>query len=193
MDLKGKQTVRPAGLLVVVDQFGRLDPVDVMGEVIPLGSNPVGIPFPLLDRLADFLGIPKRGGLLLQLALVVEGKDGLLPTGGENSTESLSVANSRPPVSRLEIRLVASDAPAVVIAWLDETAVLYAAVPTLDLEVDVKIEILELSSFQMAKVFPLVGFSLVVCPTMAPSFTLQNLGSPSQPFMVFPSKSFFSA
>jgi hypothetical protein len=33
----------------------------------------------------------------------------------------------------------------------------------------------------------------VVCPRIAPSWTLQNFGSPSQPLRLLPSKSFFSA
>src|SRR5437660_7284390 len=41
---------------------------------------------------------------------------------------------------------------------------------------------------QMQKVLPDVGFSLVVWPVIAPSSTLQNLGLPSQPSRLLPSK-----
>lgn len=39
----------------------------------------------------------------------------------------------------------------------------------------------------MMNVLPLVGFFAVVCPVMAPSWTLQNLGSPFQLFNDLPS------
>src|SRR5438874_8891292 len=41
---------------------------------------------------------------------------------------------------------------------------------------------------QMQKVLPDVGFSLVVWPVIAPFSTLQNLGFPSQPSRLLPSK-----
>ena len=40
----------------------------------------------------------------------------------------------------------------------------------------------------MTKVFSLTGFASVLSPTMAPFSTLQNVGSPSQFFMLMPSK-----
>ena len=42
---------------------------------------------------------------------------------------------------------------------------------------------------KIMNVFPLVGLSLVVVLAIAPSLTVQNLGSPSQPLRVLPSKS----
>src|SRR5687767_12346100 len=41
---------------------------------------------------------------------------------------------------------------------------------------------------QMRNVFPFVGLSSVVWPVMAPSWTVQNSGLPSQPSSVLPSK-----
>ena len=41
---------------------------------------------------------------------------------------------------------------------------------------------------QIMKVLPLVGFSAVVRPVMAPLTTLQNFGSPFQFLSVLPSK-----
>ena len=73
MDLKGKQAIGPTGLLVIIGQLGGLHPVDVMNEMKPLGSDPVGVPFTLLDGFADFLCIPEGRCLLLQFALFVEG------------------------------------------------------------------------------------------------------------------------
>ena len=142
MNLKGQQTIRSAGLLIVIGQLGRLHSVDVVYEVKPLGSDPVGIPFPFLDRLADFLGIPEFLGILLQLPLVVEGKSRVKSTVRQNAPEAFPVADARVTVSGFEIGLIASDPPPVMLARFNETTILDPTVSTLDLEIEMKIEIL---------------------------------------------------
>ena len=142
MDLKGQQTIGPTGLLIVIGQLGRLHSVDVMYEVKPLGSDPVSIPFPFLDRLADFLGIPEFLGILLQLTLVVEGKSRVKSTVRQNAPEAFPVADARVTVSGFEIGLIASNPPPVMLARFNKTTILDPTVSTLDLEIEMQIEIL---------------------------------------------------
>ena len=54
-----------------------------------------------------------------------------------------------------------------------ETPVLDTTVPANDLVLQRKIKILERTSFPNQKVFPLVGFSLVFSPKIAPFSTRQ--------------------
>ena len=60
----------------------------------------------------------------------------------QNAAKALAVADARVTVSGLEVRLIASDPPPVMIAGLDETTVLNPTVASLDLEIKMKIEIL---------------------------------------------------
>ena len=164
-----------------------------MHEMKTLGGDSVGIPFLFLHCLADFLGVPEFLSVFLQLPLVVQGKGGMKTTIRQNATKALPVANARVTVSGFEICLIASYPPTVVLARFDETAVLNTRVPPSILKSRRRSKSFIFKSLQIMKVFPLVGFSLDVWPTIAPSLTLQNLGSPSHPFKVFPSKRFFSA
>ena len=78
----------------------------------------------------------------MQLPLVVQGKGRMKTTIRQNAAKALAVADARVTVSGFEVRLIASDPPTVVLARLDETAVLNPTVASLDLEIETKIEIL---------------------------------------------------
>ena len=106
-----------------------------MHEMKALGSDPVGIPFPFLYCLADFLGVPEFLGILLQLTLVVQGKSGVKTAIRQNAAKALTIANTRVTIARFEVCLIATDPPTVMLARFDEASVLDAAVPTLYLEI----------------------------------------------------------
>ncbi len=142
MQLQSKQAIGPAGLLVIVNQLGRLHPIDVMNKMKALAGNPVSVPFSLFNRFADFLGVPEGGCLLLKLTLVVNRKNGLLPPGGEDSAESFTITNARPPVSGLKVGLIATDTPPVMLPRFDETPVLNAGITRLDLKIEMQVKIL---------------------------------------------------
>ncbi len=79
MQLESEQTFGQAGLLVVVDQFGRLHPVDEVGKVKTLGGYTIGVPLTFFDGLANFLGITELLGGLLQFSFVVQSERGAKP------------------------------------------------------------------------------------------------------------------
>ena len=60
----------------------------------------------------------------MQLPLVVQGKGRMKTTIRQNAAKALAVADARVTVSGLEVRLIASDPPTVMLAGLDETTVL---------------------------------------------------------------------
>ena len=78
VELEGEEAIGPAVFLVVVNQLGGLHAVDVVGEVKAIGHDPVGVPLLLLDGLANLIGVTEGLGFLLELALVIQGKGGLL-------------------------------------------------------------------------------------------------------------------
>jgi hypothetical protein len=61
----------------------------------------------------------------------------------QNAAKALAVTDTRVTVSGFEVRLIASDPPTIMLAGLDETAVLNPTVTSLDLEIEMKIEILQ--------------------------------------------------
>ena len=94
MQLQGKQTIGPPSFRVIVSQLRRLHAVDVVNKVKSLCGYPVSIPIPLLDRLADLLGVTELLCLLLQLPLIIQGQRGVESPIRKNAAKSFSVANT---------------------------------------------------------------------------------------------------
>lgn len=191
MQLQSKQPIGPAGLFVVVNQLGRLHPIDVMNKMKALACNPVSVPFSLFNRFADFLGVPEGGCLLLKLTLVVNRKNGLLPPGGEDSAESFTIANARPPVSGLKVGLIATDAPPVMLPRFDETTILNPGITRLDLKIEIQVEILHFQILTDKKGISFGRILLCRLTENGPVFHTPEFGITVPPFQGFPIEEIF--
>ncbi len=143
MQLEGKHPIGSSGLLVVVRQFGSLYTINIVYEMEALGGNAVGIPIPFLDRFSYFLGISELLGGFLQFTFVIQGKRGVKPAIRKDTAKCFAVANPGIAIAGLEIGLVSTDPPSVMLAGLYETTVLNTGVATLDLEIESEVEILQ--------------------------------------------------
>ncbi len=93
VELEGKQSIRTAAFFVIVNQFGGLNAVYVMCEVKTISHDTVAVPLLLLDGLANLIGVTEGFGFLLQLALVIQGKGGLLSPEGKDPPKRFTITN----------------------------------------------------------------------------------------------------
>ena len=93
VELEREEAIGPAVFLVVVNQLGGLHAVDVVGEVKAICHDPVGVPLLLLDGLANLIGVTEGLGFLLELALVIQGKGGLLSPERKYTPKRFTITN----------------------------------------------------------------------------------------------------
>ena len=150
------------------------------------GRDVVLVPIVLLDELGQFGRVAE---LLDDLGLVVLADHRLLAALGQDAAVVFAVADARVVIVAVHVGLVAVDAPLLLFSsqlriWMPELAK-----PGLGMRNSILIsKSAGLPPRQMRNVLRCVGFSFVVWPVMQPSSTRQNLGSPSQPSSVLPSK-----
>lgn len=162
-----------------------------MHEIKALGSYAIAVPLSFLYRLADFLGVPKFLGILLQLPLVVQGKSGVKTAIRQNAAKSLTIANTRVTIAGLEVGLITTNPPTVMLTRFDETAVLDTRVPTLYLEIEGKVEIFHLHTLADYKGIPLGWSSLGRLAHYCPGLHAPKLWISVPTFQRFPVKEIF--
>ena len=141
MQLQGQHSISPTSLPIVVSKFSGFHIVDIVRKMVSLGSNAVSVPITFLNSFPDFFGITEFFGIFLQLSVIINSEGRVETTVRKNSAKTFAIANTRVTVARLEIGLITTNPPTVVLPGLNETAVLNTAVATLDLEFQGKVKV----------------------------------------------------
>ena len=141
VQLQGQHSISTTSLLIVICKFSGFHIVDIVRKMVSLASNAVSVPITFLNGFADFFGITEFFGIFLQLTFFINSEGSVETTVRKNSAKTFAIANTRITVARLEISLITTNAPTVMLPGLNETAVLNTAVATLDLEFQGKVKV----------------------------------------------------
>lgn len=141
VELEGDEAGGAGVFFVVVDDVAHEDAVDLLLQVVALGDDVHFVPFrSVLDLIGELLrvsyvfhlGDGSNSVATFGFDGFRAGDDRFFASLGEDRAEFFAVVSSGPLLFRVKVRLIASDAPAIVFSVELKAAILHATVVAFD-------------------------------------------------------------